>query len=217
MAINKRVLSGIYLVVDPSVDRTILLDKVQRALKGGVGILQIWNNWPEKIEQEEKEALVESILDIAEEYEVPVLINDDWELLKTTRLAGVHFEKVPIDMEQIRSEVGRDFSTGRTCSNNLKIVMWADNYNLDYISFCAMFPSPSVDGCEIVDPDAVQEAREITDIPFFLSGGITPENIGELSKLDFEGVAVISGILQSDRPAKAASEYKQALNKKGDQ
>lgn len=210
---KKQDLSGIYLVVDPSVDRTVLLDKVRRALEGGVGILQIWNHWPEGIEREDKEELIESLLDIAEEYKVHVIINNDWELLKTTRLDGVHFDEVPVDIKKIKAEVGRDFITGITCSNNLKIVMWADNYNLDYISFCAMFPSPSVNSCEIVDPKTVEKAREITDLPLFLSGGITPENIGDLDDLDFEGVAVISGILQSDKPKESATAYKRALEK----
>lgn len=209
-----RDLSGIYLVVDPSVEKSTLLEKVHQALDGGVDILQIWNNRAENISKEEKEVLINDILSTAEEFDVPVLINDEWKLLKTTPLDGVHFDAVPDNFDQIKEEVGRDFIAGITCSNDLEVVRWAGQNGFDYISFCAMFPSPSVGSCEIVSPETVQKARELTDLPLFLSGGITPEKIGELDKLNFNGVAVISGILNADTPRQQVFHYNQALKGK---
>jgi thiamine-phosphate pyrophosphorylase len=144
--------------------------------------------------------------------DVPVLINEEWEYLKTTPLDGVHFDTVPEDFDQLKEETGRDFIFGITCSNDLDIVRWADEHEMDYISFCAMYPSPSVGSCEIVKPETVQKAREITSLPLFLSGGIAPEKIAELDGLDFNGIAVISGILKDDDPREQAINYKQALN-----
>lgn len=208
-----RDLRGIYLVVDPSVEHVVVLEKVRQALEGGVGILQVWNNWAEDISKEEKEALINDILSTADEFDVPVLINDEWELLKTTGLEGVHFDAVPQDFEVIKEEIGRDFIAGITCSNDLEVVRWADENGFDYVSFCAMFPSPSVGSCEIVSPETVRKARQLTDLPLFLSGGITPEKIREMDGLDFNGVAVISGILNADIPKHKTSEYQRALDK----
>ena len=42
----------------------------------------------------------------------------------------------------------------------------------------------------------------------------TPENIGELDGLEFNGVAVISGILKNDNPREKALNYNQALKEK---
>jgi thiamine-phosphate pyrophosphorylase len=212
MIMAKKTLSGVYLVVDPCVERKILIKKIYQALEGGVEILQIWNNWPEDIGQSRKEELVSLITDLGQEYDVPVLINEEWELLKTTHLNGVHFDAVPGNIDEIRKEIGRNFMTGITCSNDLEIVKWADENGFDYISFCAMFPSPSVESCEIVSPQTVRQARELTDLPLFLSGGITPEKIEELNALDFNGVAVISGILNSKMPDQKTMSYKQALS-----
>lgn len=206
-----RDLRGIYLVVDPAVKKSILLDKVHQALEGGADILQIWNNWAENISKGEKEILISDILSMAEEVDVPVLINDEWELLKTTGLDGVHFDTVPDDFDQIKKEIGRDFIAGITCGNDLEVVKWADQNDFNYVSFCAMFPSPSVGSCEIVSSETVQKARELTDLPLFLSGGITPEKIRELDGLDFSGVAVISGILNADTPRQQVYHYNQAL------
>ncbi|WP_445665323.1 thiamine phosphate synthase [Fodinibius sp. AD559] len=210
MSNNK--LNGLYLVVDPSMDHEVLLEKVEESLKGGVEILQIWNRWPEGMSQYDKEQLVTYIIGMAEKYGVPVLVNDDWELLQSTDLDGIHFDSKPNGFDRIREKVGRDFIAGITCSNDLEVIKWAEEKGFDYVSFCAMFPSSSVGSCEIVRPETVRKAREITDMPLFLSGGITPEKIKELSELDFNGVAVISGVLKDDEPRKKASNYNQALN-----
>jgi len=205
-------LNGVYLVIDPTMDQSVLLDKVEEALEGGVSILQIWNRWSDRMQQSDKEQLASYIREMAHEYDVPVLMNEDWEMLKKTGLDGVHFEELPKNYEQIKEKIGRDFIAGITCSNDLEVVKWAEEHGLDYVSFCAMFPSPSVGSCEIVKPETVKRAREITDMPLFLSGGITADKIAELDELEFNGVAVISGILKDDEPRKQAFNFNKALN-----
>lgn len=213
MEMSDKKLSGVYLVVDPSVEKSMLLEKVHQALVGGVAILQIWNNWPDDFSREDKVELIVAILDLTRRYQAPLLINDDWELLKTCPLDGVHFDEIPDNLSRIKEEIDRDFIAGITCGNDLETIRWADQNGFDYISFCAMFSSPSVGSCEIVSPETVKKARELTNLPLFLSGGITPEKIEELDELDFNGVAVISGILQADAPARETQNYKEALKK----
>lgn len=204
-------ISGLYLVIDPSMDHDKLLCKVKQALKGGTDILQIWNNWPPGTGQKDKEKLIQAVIKIANLYAVPVLINNDWQLLATTSLHGVHFDKIPVNFKQVKSSIKRKFIAGATCTNDLEVVDRAEKCGMDYISFCAMYPSPSVDSCEIVDPETVKAAREQTSMPIFLSGGITPQNLSGFEDLDFNGVAVISGILSSKSPRQNASAYKQVL------
>ncbi len=210
---KKQITGGLYLVLDPSMERNDLLEKLEQALKGGVEIIQVWNHWPDSFSLKDKEELVAAILNTTSDYQAPVLINEEWELLKTTGLHGVHFDEIPDEYQQIREEIDRDFIAGITCSNKLNVIRWADQNDFDYISFCAMFPSGSVDSCEIVQPETVRKAREITDLPLFVSGGITPDNLPDLQDLDFQGVAVISGILGSDSPHEAAGNYRTILKK----
>lgn len=204
---------GVYLVIDPSLNKHILLKKVKQALNGGVGSLQIWNHWPKLISLTEKKDIIDSVTELAERYEVPVLINEDWKLLKDTLLNGIHFDGIPKDYPSIKSEINKDFISGITCGNDLSTVSWAEQNNLDYISFCSMFPSPSAGDCEIIRSETVKNAKEITQIPIFLSGGITEDNLESLKDLDFNGIAVISGILNAGSPEKSAIAFRQALNK----
>lgn len=206
-------LHGLYLVADPAVKQNILLEKIQQALEGGVGILQLWNHWPEDMRHSQKKKLIDAVVKTAKAFDVPVLINDEWELLADTSLHGVHFDTVPENVQTIRERIGREVLVGVTCSNDLEMVKRADRQGVDYISFCAMFPSPSAGSCEIVHPDTVRRARKYTSLPLFVSGGITPDNLRELDDLDIDGVAVISGILNADEPGKTAAKYHQVLER----
>lgn len=208
---DRKIRGGVYLVVDPAMEEKVLLEKVAQALDGGVQVLQIWNHWPVNFTSADKQRLVAEMIKISSPYDMPVLINEAWELLRHTALDGVHFDSIPADYEQIKKEIGRTFISGITCSNDLAVIQWAEEHSFDYVSFCSMLPSSSVDSCEIVRPETVQKAREITQMPLFLSGGITSHNLETFSALDFNGVAVISGILSADSPKASAVLYQNAL------
>jgi len=90
-------------------------------------------------------------------------------------------------------------------------VRWAAKHDIDYISFCSMFPSSNVGNCEIIAYETVKEASLIFDKPLFLAGGIYPENIKQLDELKFDGIAVISGIMNSEHPDQAIDEYHKNL------
>ncbi|WP_345954908.1 thiamine phosphate synthase [Mucilaginibacter sp. PAMB04168] len=205
-----KITGGVYLVLDPAMPESLLLQKLEAALHGGLSALQIWNNWTEGTD---KFKLIEAIAALCSPYDVPLFINEDWQLLMTTSfIDGVHFDTIPANYNSIIASVGRPFMAGITCSGDLDTVRWANEQQLDYVSFCAMFPSPSAGTCDIVMPATVRHARSITTIPIFVSGGITPSNLVTLKKeTPFDGVAVISGILSADEPQQQVQTYKDAL------
>lgn len=210
---SKKITGGIYLVIDPAMEQNLLFKNLEAALEGGIDVLQIWNHWPEGMN---KLSFITEISDLAKPYKIPLLINQEWTLLtETSELDGVHFDTFPRDFLAIKQSIGRASIIGVTCSGNLDTVLQAHENQLNYISFCSMFPSSSAGSCTIVLPETVEQARKLTDIPLFISGGITPENTATLKqKIDFDGVAVISGILNAGNPKQQTIAYKQALIKK---
>jgi thiamine-phosphate pyrophosphorylase len=202
---------GVYLVLDPTIDKELLIKKLSAAVKAKLQVVQIWNNW---LPGADRLGLIEVIAGICHPYQIPLFINDDWRLLATCPfLDGVHFDHIPADFEIIKHTIGKPFLAGITCSGNLDAVVWADANGLNYVSFCAMFPSSSAGSCDIVMPATVRQARLITQLPFFVSGGITVENISSLKKeTPFDGVAIISGILSADDPQQKVQQYKTALS-----
>jgi thiamine-phosphate pyrophosphorylase len=206
-----KITGGVYLVVNPAMDRSLLLSKLAPALKAGIKAVQIWNNW---LPEADKQACITAVSGLCRAYQVPLIIDNDWELLVgSPYLDGVHFDTLPVNYNKIQEEVGKPFIAGITCSGDLNVVRWAEKNGLDYVSFCAMFPSASAGSCSIVMPSVVKEASRITDIPLFVSGGITPENIVSLQQLTpFDGVAVISGVMSTNDPYTKVKLYQDALS-----
>ncbi len=205
-----KITDGIYLVIDPSMDRQLLLSRLASALQAKLQAVQIWNNWKSG---DSKLACIEEVGQLCRQRSVPLLIDNDWELLsQSAYLDGVHFDAIPTDYTKIKQSIGRPFIAGITCSGNLDVVRWADEQRLDYVSFCAMFPSPSAGSCDIVMPATVRQAKSMTGLPLFVSGGITPANITMLrQQTPFDGVAVISGIMSADEPLSKVKLYHNAL------
>lgn len=206
-----KITGGIYLVLNPAIDENTLLTKLKSALLGGIQVVQIWNNWQPGAD---KPVLIEKIATLCKPYQVPLLINQDWVLLRDIpALHGIHFDAIPASLSLIRDAVNRPFITGITCSGSLDTVAWAEDNGLDYVSFCSMFPSSSANSCDIVTPLTVRRARVLTTMPIFVAGGITLQNIAGLKKLTpFDGVAVISGIMSADDPEQKVKQFKNALS-----
>lgn len=201
---KKKISGGVYLVIDPSMKEAELLGKLGKLEGAEIAAVQVWDNFALAGRKEE---LVEKILSICRGKAVPVLINNDWQLAKATGADGVHFDEIPQNLDFVRNELKEDSLLGLTCNKDLEIVSRAESLGLDYISFCSIFPSGTSNSCELVSFDTLKKAREITGLPIFLAGGIRPDNIGELAGVDFDGVAVISGIMGEDNPAAATRQY----------
>lgn len=206
---KKTIQKGIYLVVDPSMDKSVLLNKLRRVTDGKIVAVQIWDNFTE---DGNKKEMVEEITALCHQQNVPVLINNQWKLLLDTDLDGVHFDAVPENFNQIKTEIGKEIITGITCGNDLSIVKWADENGLDYVSFCSIFPSSTANSCELVSFDTIKAARTITSLPVFLAGGIKPGNMHLLNELDYAGIAVVSGIMSADNTGQALESYHQHIS-----
>ncbi|MDN5214382.1 thiamine phosphate synthase [Fulvivirgaceae bacterium BMA12] len=205
---KRKIGQGIYLVIDPSQDESVLMDKLTLILQEKIVAVQLWDNFPA---QRDPLKLIQNITERCHEKCVPVLINNQWEWLRATALDGVHFDRIPHNFQYIKQTINREFVSGLTCNNDLSLVQWANENGFDYISFCSVFPSTTSNSCELVKFETIQKAKSLTSMPVFLAGGIKPENVPELAALPFDGIAVISGIMNSDKPDLAIQKYSKQL------
>ncbi len=201
---------GVYLVANGAMEPDLLITKLEQALQGGISVIQLYNI---KEDTETTISNINGICELAHSFEVPVLINNYWYLLDRTLLDGVHFDKIPDDYTFIEKSIQKDFSKGITCTNDLAVIEWADLNGFDYVSFCSMFPSPSVDTCDIVSFETVQKARKITKMPVFLAGGLNSETLPQLSSLSFDGIALISAIMSANDITASTKQFKNELLK----
>ena len=205
-----KITGGVYLVIDPSMPLQELLQKLKEVLREKISAVQIWDNWTNALN---KEKIIIDICELCHRYEVGVLINNSWDLLSIMPLDGVHFDTIPKNYNQIKQTLKESFIAGITCNNDLSIIKWANENELDYVSFCSIFSSVTSNSCDLVSFETIRQARQITTLPIFLAGGIRPDNMYQLQGLDFDGVAVISGIMNAGQPAQTTQEYLQLMKK----
>jgi len=206
----RKINGGLYLVVNarPGVD--VVLPKVQQALAGGVDVIQIWCD--QRVDAGLNARVAHAICEAAHAVDVPVLVYEQWTLLKDLPLDGVHFDQIPADWHRIKQVIGRRFMAGITCGNDLQRIDWAIANQLDYISFCSVFDSSTAGTCELVRPELIAQTRTRTSMPIYAAGGITQDNVQTLLPLGVDGVAIVSGIMAADEPKLAAIQYKTLLS-----
>jgi len=212
MEIMKRqtIQSGIYLIIDPPMEQEILFAKLNLIVKEEIAAIQVWDNFKEDQNIEE---LLLKIDEKASPNNIPIIINNRWELLKQSPLDGIHFDEIPENFNDIKKEINRDFMVGITCNNELSTIEFAEKNQFDYISFCSMFPSQTANSCELVDFETVQKAKNIFSGKIFLAGGIDLSNIENLSQLNYDGIAVVSGIMSAENPSETIKKYHQKIKK----
>ena len=204
-------LQGLYLVVDPTLPHHRLLDIVEKALKGGVDILQLWGT----TEQNKGKTLelAKNLLNLSKDYDVPLLINNDLQLAKEVGAHGVHMDGYDITPLDVRKDLGKRTMVGYTVGNDLERVKWAETVGANYVSFCAVFPTPSVAQCEIIPLHTIRLAKSIIHIPVFASGGINLDNAHLVLETGVDGIAVVSSILKAPDPEQAAKSFKAIIRR----
>jgi len=197
-------------VVGPTMPHHRLLDVVEKALKGGVDILQLLTAGQKKSRPLE---LAKKLLDLANGYNVPLIINNDIQLAKEVGAHGVHMDRYTVVPADVRKALGEQSIVGYTVGNDLERVRWAETVGADYVSFCAVFPTTSATQCEMIPLRTIRLAKSLTHLPVFASGGIDLSNVHLVLEAGVDGIAVISSILKAQNPEKTAKSFKEIVNK----
>src|SRR5690625_1039789 len=198
----------VYELDDNEMEQNRLIGQIKKIRGKPISAIQIWNNPNAKITCH----VIEGIQALFKNTYTSIWINNEWEYLNKYDLDGVHFDEFPTDLEQINKKVKREFIKGITLTNDLEKLAEIQAMGFDYLSFCSVFPSATSNSCDLVDLKTIQDCSEQTNIPIFLSGGITPTNLNQLRHLNYDGIAIVSGIMKATDPEKALENYLNELN-----
>jgi thiamine-phosphate pyrophosphorylase len=205
---KKKILKGVYIVIDPLLDKEKMLSRLAEIRNENIAAIQIWDN--PKADTIEP-VLIEKIIELFSYSSTPVLINNKWKMLKEFDLDGVHFDTMPNNFKEIQDQVSRPFLKGLTLQNDLKNVQLFNELDFDYLSFCSLFPSATAIQCEMVAFDTIEKCRELTAKPIFLAGGIDLENIELINHLPADGIAVVSSIMNDEHPLQKLKQFNKLL------
>lgn len=197
----------VYLIADPSLKEELLIKKVSAAIGGGVHLVQLWNNWPLGTVNEE---LIKKVHEICTIGKAKLILNADLSWAEYPFIDGLHLDE-PTDLSQLQRR--KDFVIGLTVNNDRTIIDWAAGNKVNYLSFCSMFPSGTSNSCELVQFETVQYATETYQLPVYLAGGIKHETLGKLHSLKFDGIALVSAIMDAENPENEVKKYLNYMNK----
>ncbi len=204
-----RKLKGLYLVVSPILPFRELLAATEKALKGGVDLLQ----FSQEPKTPSAHFLADTLLGLARKHQTPLFINNDVQLAKEIGADGLHFDNYELTPREARQELGKDCLVGYTVNIDTEKVIWAEKVGADYVSFCSVFPPCPAAQCPIVSFEKIRNARAISKLSMFAAGGITLENVRLVLETGVDGIAVTSAILKSKNPEDMSRSFKETIIK----
>lgn len=184
-------------------DRT-LYEVVRESLDGGVTFLQL----REKDLDDEvffREAVC--LRDLAREYGVPFVINDNVDIAVRMDADGVHVGQSDMEAGDVRALIGPDKILGVSAQTVEQAVL-AEKRGADYLGVGAVFPTGSKDDADDVSFETLKAICEAVSIPVVAIGGITADNTPELAGSGICGIAVISAIYGQKDIYKATASLK---------
>lgn len=196
----------LYAVTDRSwLDGETLYAQVEKALKGGVTFVQL------REKALDEQAFLEEAKEIQKlcaKYHVPFVINDNVEIAAQIGADGVHVGQSDMEAGDVREKLGLDRIIG-VSAQTVEQAVRAQERGADYLGVGAVFPTGSKADAVEVSHETVRAITEAVDIPVIAIGGITKDNVSELSGTGICGIAVISAIFAQEDIEGAARVLKE--------
>ena len=167
-----------------------LAQQVEQAILGGVTVVQL----REKLtDYETFVALAKEVKQVTDQYQVPLLINDNLDVALAVDAAGVHVGQEDMAALEVRRRIGDKKVVG-VSAQTVEQALAAEKAGADYLGVGAVFPTNSKDDAVKVDFATLRAICQAVQIPVVAIGGITADNMPALQNSGIIGVAVISAI-----------------------
>ena len=167
-----------------------LAQQEEQAILGGVTVVQLREK---HTDYETFVALAKEVKQITDQYQVPLLINDNLDVALAVDAAGVHVGQEDMAALEVRRRIGDKKVVG-VSAQTVEQALAAEKAGADYLGVGAVFPTNSKDDAVKVDFATLRAICQAVQIPVVAIGGITADNMPALQNSGIIGVAVISAI-----------------------
>lgn len=196
-----REMMRLYAVTDRSwLNGQTLYEQVEQALKGGVTLVQLREKGlgAEQFLQEARQ-----IQQLCHRFGVPLIINDSIEVALAVDADGVHLGQDDANAAQARQLLGKDKIIGIS-AHNVQEALQAVQDGADYLGSGAVFGSGTKTNVSTLPMQTLREICSAVPIPVVAIGGITEQNLQQLSGSGIAGAAVVSAIFAQENIEEAA-------------
>lgn len=196
---------GLYFITDSTnYAEEEFLYRVEQALRGGVTLLQLREKNKSTREYIE---LAQKVHTIAKRYNVPLIIDDRVDVALAIDAEGVHVGAEDMPVATTRKLLGEDKIVGAT-SKTVPRAKEAYEQGADYLGVGAIYPTTTKVKTSLTSTDTLRDICRAVPIPVNAIGGLNKDNIDILAGIPIAGICVVSAIMKSDDPMKAAEELK---------
>ena len=203
-SIAQQAIRGLYAITPDERETVQLLSRARLALQGGARVLQ-YRNKQASIDLKLEQAM--ALRELAREFAVPMIINDDAVLALEVDAEGVHLGDTDASVAAARKLLGADKIIGVSCYNRINLAHDAEEQGADYVAFGAFFASTVKPSASHATIALLDEARRAIRLPIVAIGGITAENGRQLLDAGADALAVISALFAAEDVLRAARQF----------
>lgn len=200
-------LRGLYVITDKHlIPKDRFVETVEQAIIGGAQVVQYRDKSDDlacRLDQ------LQGLNELCQKYQVPLIVNDDYTLLKFIPAQGIHLGKEDAQVTQVRESLGDQILIGVSCYNQFSLAQRALHEGANYVAFGSFFRSSTKPHAVTAGIELLQQAKRQLSCPVVAIGGITPENGAQLIAAGADCLAVIHGVFGQPDVAEAARHYAQ--------
>ncbi|MGI9886630.1 thiamine phosphate synthase [Vibrio chagasii] len=193
----------LYLVTDDQQDLETLKFVVEKAVAGGVTMVQVREKHGDVRAFIERAKAVKSVLVGTG---VPLIINDRVDVALAVDADGLHLGQSDMPAALARKLIGSDKILGLSIETEQQL-QEADDLPIDYIGLSALFETQTkINLKKYWGYEGIKLALETTKLPIVGIGGINESNIPQLVETGIHGLALVSAICHAEDPKKATQD-----------
>ena len=169
------------------------LKKVEQACQSGVTMIQLREK---QLTTNQYYELAKMVKQITDTYQVPLIIDDRLDVCLAVDAAGLHIGDDELPVSVARQVLGTEKILGVT-AKTVKRALEAEESGADYLGTGAIFPTTTKENAPITLISTLKDICQAVGIPVVAIGGLTCENIHQLSGTDIAGIAVVRDLMQA--------------------
>ena len=170
------------------------LEKVETACRSGVTIVQLREK---NLTTNQYYQLAKQVKEITDAYQVPLIIDDRLDVCLAVDAAGLHIGDDELPVSVARKVLGPEKILGVT-AKTVKRALEAEEGGANYLGTGAIFPTTTKENAPITLISTLKTICQTVAIPVVAIGGLTSENIDQLTGTGIAGVAVVRDLMQAE-------------------
>jgi len=199
----------LYVLLSGADCRAALDWTIARAAAGGADVIQLREKG---LTDRELLSRAREVRDWTRTAGVLFIVNDRPDVARLVDADGVHLGQDDLSVKDARRIVGQDVLIG-VSTHSSDQVRQAVLDGADYLGIGPVFPSKTKAFEHYPGLEFIRAAAELTSLPLFALGGITPATAPDVVRAGVWRIAVSAAIAQAEDPEQAARELRAAVER----